>query len=314
MTFMPSRDISVFTESRHPFLGIEGRWREIVVHNSKEKMLCHLLRTGAILMLMLWNILAAERAIYVSPSGNDSLPCTEDAPCRTVDAAFSLASGLNSTRIILAKGNYTMKNSHRFTKMTSFGLFGNGSIRDDVQILCDVNISLSFTLSENITFEGIKLQKCGGWHQSTDYPDLHGVKFKTALDFRYCRNLRISDVEISSSPGLGANLYDVGGVVTFTDSAFADNNASNDNNSDAATELEPHHYVYSGGGISVNLNRYGHNTVNVTPSEHDSYQHDNHYMFSNCNFLRNEARLSRTRQDQERITTPELPFLVAILN
>ncbi|KAJ7363229.1 hypothetical protein OS493_011511 [Desmophyllum pertusum] len=309
MTFMPSRDISVFTESRHPFLGIEGRWREIVVHNSKEKMLCHLLRTGAILMLMLWNILAAERAIYVSPSGNDSLPCTEDAPCRTVDAAFSLASGLNSTRIILAKGNYTMKNSHRFTKMTSFGLFGNGSIRDDVQILCDVNISLSFTLSENITFEGIKLQKCGGWHQSTDYPDLHDVKFKTALDFRYCRNLRISDVEISSSPGLGANLYDVGGVVTFTDSAFADNNASNDNNSDAATELEPHHYVYSGGGISVNLNRYGHNTVNVTPSEHDSYQHDNHYMFSNCNFLRNEARLSRTRQDQEeRITAPELPF------
>ncbi|KAJ7363227.1 hypothetical protein OS493_011509 [Desmophyllum pertusum] len=107
---------------------------------------------------------------------------------------------------------------------------------------------------------------------------------------------------------LGANLYDVGGVVTCTDSAFADNNASNDNSSDAATELEPHHYVYSGGGISVNLNRYGHNTVNVTPSEHDSYQHDNHYKFSNGHFLRNEARLSRTRQDQERITTPELPF------
>ena len=277
-------------------------------------MLYHLLHTVSLLILMLWNIGAAEREIYVSPTGNDSSSlCTKEIPCKTVDVALSLASGLNSTRIILAKGNYTMKDSHSFKWMTSFGLFGNGSNRDDVKITCEAAVSLSFILSENISFEGIKLQKCGGWHRSSvekkkNYPDLQGAKFKTALDFRYCRNLRIYDVEISSSPGLGANLYDVGGFVNFTDSVFADNKASNDSNSDEPRGLEQHaEYVYSGGGIFMILNRYGFNTVNVTPSEHDSYQHDNHYLFTNCHFLRNEARLSRTSKYKD-LNTPELSF------
>ena len=276
-------------------------------------MLYHLLCTAPLLMLMLWNIGAAEREIYVSPTGNDSSNCTKEIRCKTVDVALSLASELNSTRIILAKGNYTMKDSHSFKWMTSFGLYGNGSNRDDVKISCDANVSLSFILSENISFEGIKLQKCGGWHRSAvgmkkHYPDLYGAKFKAALDFRYCRNLRIYDVEISSSPGLGANLYDVGGFVNFTDSVFAYNNASNDNSSDEASGWNPlAEYVYSGGGVFIILNRYGSNTVNVTPSEHDSYQHDNHFSFTNCYFLRNEARLTGTSEHKD-LNTPELPF------
>ena len=264
-------------------------------------------------MLMLWNIGTAEREIYVSPTGNDSSNCTKEIPCKTVDVALSLASKLNSTRIILAKGNYTMKDSHSFKWMTSFGLYGNGSNRDDVKITCESNVSLSFILSENISFEGIRLQKCGGWHRSAvgmkkHYPDLYGAKFKAALDFRYCRNLRIYDVEISSSPGLGANLYDVGGFVNFTDTVFADNNASNDNSSDEASGWNPlAEYVYSAGGVFIILNRYGSNTVNVTPSEHDSYQHDNHFSFTNCYFLRNEARLTGTSEHKD-LNTPELPF------
>ena len=287
---------------------------KLFVYDSQEKMLYHLLRTVVpLLMLILWNICAAEREIYVSPRGNDSSFCPKDDPCRTIDKGLSLASELNSTRIILAKGNYTMKDSHNFTGMTSFGLFGNGSNRDDVRITCDANVSLSFIFSENISFEGIKLRKCGGWHHSTvgmkkHYPDLRGAKFKTALDFRYCRNLHISNVEISSSPGLGANLYDVAGFVNFTDSVFADNKASKDNRSDKVSGWEPHaKYVYSGGGVFILLNRYGSNTVNVTPSEHNSYEHDNQYLFTNCQFLRNEARWSRNSEYKD-LNTPELPF------
>ncbi len=105
----------------------------------------------------------AGREIYVSPSGNDSSAhCTKEIPCKTLDVALSLAYGLSSARIILAKGCYTIKNSHNFTRMTTFGLFGNGSNRNDVRITCDANVSLSFILSENISFEGIKLQKCVG--------------------------------------------------------------------------------------------------------------------------------------------------------
>ncbi|XP_078369549.1 uncharacterized protein LOC144653435 [Oculina patagonica] len=264
-------------------------------------MFYHLLLTVSLFILMLWNTIAAEREIYVSPSGNDSPLCTKELPCKSLDEALSLAYGLNSTRIILAKGSYTMKNSHNFTRMTTFELFGNGSNRDDVKITCDANVSLSFILSENISFEGIKLQKCGGWHQSVvgikkHYPDLHDAKFRAALDFRYCRNLQISNVEISFSPGLGANLYDVGGFVNFTDSVFADNKASDDETSRCNPLAK---YVYSGGGVFVILNRYGSNTVNVTPSEHDSYQHDNHYLFTNCHFLRNKARWSRNGEHND---------------
>ncbi|XP_020603402.1 uncharacterized protein LOC110042376 [Orbicella faveolata] len=271
-----------------------------------------LLRVGSLLMLMLWNAPAAGMDIYVSPSGNDSSPCTKEKPCKTLNEAFLRVSGHNSTRIKLEHGNYTMKKSHNFTRMATFGLFGPGSNPDNVTITCDANASLSFTLSENISFKGIKLLKCGGWFESSygrkNYSDLRGAEFMAALDFRYCRNLSISDMEISSSPGLGANLYDVGGFVSFTNSTFADNKAASSDISEEGSELEilPR-YVHSGGGVFVILNKYGDNTVNVTPSEHDSYQHNNHYLFIDCHFLRNEARWSNVSENKD-LNTPERPF------
>ena len=271
-----------------------------------------LVRVGPLLILMLWNTQAAGKDIFVSPDGNDSSPCTDRQPCKTLNEAFLRVSGHNSTRIMLDEGNYTMQKSHNFTRMAMFHLVGRGSVRDDVAITCDANASLSFTLSENISFERIRLLKCGGWFESSygrkNYPDLRRANFIAALDFRYCRNLSISDVEISSSPGLGANLYDVGGFVSFTNSTFADNKAASNDILEEGSELEliPR-YVYSGGGVFVILNKYGDNTVNVTPSEHDSYQHNNNYLFTDCHFLRNEARWSNVSENTY-LNTPELPF------
>ena len=272
----------------------------------------YLVRVGPLLILMLWNTQAAGKDIFVSPDGNDSSPCTEGQPCKTLNEAFLRVSGHNSTRIMLDEGNYTMQKSHKFTRMAMFRLVGLGSVRDDVTITCDANASLSFTLSENISFERITLLKCGGWFESSygtkNYPDLRRANFIAALDFRYCRNLSISDVEISSSPGLGANLYDVGGIVSFTNSTFADNKAASNDSLEEGSELEliPR-YVYSGGGVFVLLNKHGDNTVNVTPSEHDSYEHNNNYLFTDCHFLRNEARWSNVSENTY-LNTPELPF------
>ena len=256
------------------------------------------------------SIIVAERYIYVSPSGNDSSNCSNlEIQCKTLDRALSLAIGLNSTKIFVAKGNYSLKRSHHFRRISSFGLFGTGSSRDDVEITCHANVSVSFILSENITFEGVKFRKCGAWFSSStgptkNYPNVKGSKFKAALDFRYCRNLRISDVEISSSPGLGANLYDVGGVVNVTDSWFA-NNYARDSIFTPVTENGS--YVYSGGGVFIVLNPYGYDTVNVTPSEHDSYHHNNSYVFAHCHFLGNKALRSNNKEEHE-LNTPELSF------
>ena len=205
--------------------------------------------------------------------------------------------------------------------MKNFELVGQGAKPDDVKITCETNASLSFILSDNIFFEGIKLQKCGGWRPSAvnakkPYSGLDGVNFKVALDFRYCRNIQFANVEISLSPGLGVNSYDVGGVVNFTNCVFADNTAANDHNStnthekSNAEELETQHkdYVFSGGGVYLALDPYGRNTVNVTPSQHDSYQHNNTFIFRNCSFLRNEAVWLNGSKAQDFVDTPELPF------
>ena len=252
------------------------------------------------------------REMYVSPGGSETSNCTEKAKC-TLDRALQLASGLNSTTIFASEGNHSLKTSHKFTRIASFALNGSRS-RDDVQITCEPNVSLSFSLSENITFEGVKFRKCAGWHRSSvgaekNYPNMAGAKFKTALDFRYCRNLRMYNVEISSCPGLGANLYDVGGTVSFTNCSFTDNFISQERRLDGWEDVsgESGKYVYSGGGVYAALNPYGYDKVNVTPSEHDSYQHNNSYEFTGCNFLGNRALwLNADRADE--INTPERPF------
>ncbi|XP_029206741.2 uncharacterized protein LOC114970464 [Acropora millepora] len=238
----------------------------------------------------------SETVLFVSAShGNDTSPnCTKANPCKTFDRVLNLASAFISTTIFAAKGNYSMNASHHFERMSSFRLSGNASSREDVQITCTGNVSISFILSENITVEGIKFVKCGDWHPSSvestkNNASFEGARFKTAFDFRYCRGLRISEVEISESPGLGANLYDVGGVVEFSNVLFADNHARNVNDDAGISLADNTTYVHSGGGVNLKLNRYGYDTANVTPSQHDSYQHNNSYVFTSCHFLRNEA-------------------------
>ncbi|XP_078369547.1 uncharacterized protein LOC144653433 [Oculina patagonica] len=247
---------------------------------------------------------AWNNQIFVSPRGNDSQSCGNRArPCRSLDAAFAIVlagtDGANSTLISAAKGNYTLTKSFNFTNVDTFALVGEGSRSDEVRIICEPSVSLSFVLCQNIALEGFMLQKCGGWRESTVEINKsshaghrhQGVKFKTALDFRYCRNARFTKIDISSSPGLGVNFFNVGGVVNFTDCVLADNKAlvSNKSSIGSFKGFIEEGYVYSGGGIYMTLNRYGDNVVNVTPSQHDSFQHNNTYIFRNCYFLRNEA-------------------------
>lgn len=269
---------------------------------------------ASFMMCSVFCVMSADtREMYVSPGGSETSNCTEKAKC-TLDRALQLASGLNSTTIFASEGNHSLKTSHNFTRIASFALIGSRS-PDDVQITCEPNVSLSFSLSENITFEGVKFRKCAGWHRSSvgvkkNYPNLEGAKFKTALDFRYCRNLQMYNLKISSCPGLGANLYDVGGIVNFTNCSFTDNFISQERRHDGGEDVsgESGKYIYSGGGVYAILNPYGYDTVNVTPSEHDSYQHNNSYEFTGCHFLGNRALWLNAEIRADEINTPERSF------
>lgn len=285
------------------------------------------------LYFLIWSLLTVRcsiasdriRNIFVSPEGMDVKTCgKESQPCLSLDFAISIAreSGANSTQIKAAEGNYTLTKSYRFTNVENFGMVGQGSTPKDVQITCKSNVSLSFVLSENIFFEGIMLQNCGGWQKSAvrakkPYSGLDGVNFKTALDFRYCKNIRFYGVEILSSSGLAVNCYDCGGVVNFTNSAFTENTArySNATQRNLSRSIEDNffgnqskNYVFSGGGVYLGLDPYGSNTVQVSPSKHDSFQHNNTYIFQNCRFLGNEALWRNKSKQNDFVDTPELPF------
>ena len=263
-----------------------------------------LISTYILISLYLPSKASWNKQIYVSPCGDDTQGCGKpNQPCKSLDEAFAIAlngsGGASSTLISATKGNYTLTETFNFTHVDTFALVGEGSRSDEVTIRCESNVSLSFTLCQNIAFEGFMLHGCGGWRESTvgvnksahTGQSHHGVKFMTALDFRYCRNVRFTNIEISSSPGLGVSLYDVGGVVNFTDCVLADNKvlSVNKNLNSSLQGFIEEDYVYSGGGIYMILNQYGDNVVNVTPSKHNSFQHNNTFIFKNCHFLRNEA-------------------------
>ncbi|XP_015776413.1 PREDICTED: uncharacterized protein LOC107354443 [Acropora digitifera] len=275
-----------------------------------------------VFLLLLGIHLSKASTIFVSPRGNDSaLHCgnISSNPCATLDFVFSgIKTGENSTQIFVAKGLYLLKQSYRFYRVANFTIVGE----NDVEINCMTNVSLSFVLSVNVSFDGIKFKKCGGWRPSSvyakkPYSGLVGVKFKVALDFRYCRNLRVSNVEVLSSPGLGLNCYDVGGVVIFVNCSFVDNTAANNvilwnitkEPSNHRQQTARKEYVFSGGGVYLALDAYGSNTVrNITPEQHDWYQHNNSFIFRNCSFVRNEAIWLNASNPSDFVDTPELPF------
>ena len=85
-----------------------------------------------------------------------------------------------------------------------------------------------------------------------------GVLFRTALDFRYCRNARFTNVEMSNLPGVGINFFNVGGVLNLTNCILADNKGANSNNSNGPPQrFIEDGYELSGGGVILTLSKHG---------------------------------------------------------
>lgn len=252
--------------------------------------------------------------LFISPKGNDTRSCGErNDPCKTVDYVYEMLSpsGFNSTVLLLDKGEYSLRKSLTFEKVTNFtilGGYGESVSNVDVEIICEPNGSLAFFLSENITLQGLKLLNCGGWQEAA--VSSPRFKFKTAIHFDYCRNIWIRSVQISGSIGHAANFYETGGVLEVTDCVFENNTAVAINFTDSQeTEQDGFHYFTSGGGIFLKLNKFSRNRpsfMDVTQAEHDTYIHGNRYIFTNCSFLRNEVTRASVSSDyfQEKFKNP----------
>ena len=248
---------------------------------------------------------AGKSTLFLSPSGDNTRSCGKrNEPCRTLDHVYDLyfASGFNSTLLSLARGKYNLQKSLTFMNVNNFSIISKNEDDEpnEVQITCGPDAGIAFFFSQNITLRGFRLFNCGAWHENAVlYPNATTVKFKTAINFDYCRNIRMRNVDISESIGRAAHLYEIGGLLEVTNCSFQNNSAdryilitnSTDRREEKEKEQQKVFYVVSGGGVFLSLNKYNRHRpkfMNVTPEEHEHYIHGNKYVFINCSFLKNE--------------------------
>ena len=227
-----------------------------------------------------------KRKILVSHHGGiDNNTCWSGnmaIPCKTLD--YALAHVTNSTLVLLRPGqtSYKLSQHFNFTNLQGFDLVGEqGSI---VSIECQRNRgSLSFENSKDITLSRISLRGCGGLHASTTgsqfrYPH---IQFFSAVFLVYCKNIVIDNCGIVESPGIGLNMYDVGGDVRISHSRFESNRAINSIEKDIAI---------AGGGVYMEFTyRGGKSPFNLNSTVLAEFDNNSTYTFYNCTFRNNYA-------------------------
>ena len=235
--------------------------------------------------------------IRVSTNGNDSSDCinpvSKSAACETLDYVLGQiernTSLKNSTTVMIESGLYALNRSHTFENVNNLQITGvysggqvSGSQNNDVVIQCYMGVGLAFLHSENLTFSYLTFCNCGAWQNNTS---INNPKFLAAIFIVYSRNLKVIWCHISKSPGVGVNLYDVGGSVIFENSTFTENYA-----------LDSWNFTYrdglrrAGGGLHIEFTYCGAlYPFECSEVDTDKYNRENSYTIRNCNFTQNNG-------------------------
>ena len=222
-----------------------------------------------------------SKTVHLKPDGHDKPGCGNISdPCRTLD--FTLETFVaNSTRFLLQPGRYNLSGKHDVKRVSNFAIVGG----KDVEVDCAVNSSLAFWLTSNIVLEGIAFHRCGGLQtRRVVYSGYEFVTFVCALYFNYCKNLRLSGIQVVDTPGLGLTLYSVGGVVNISDSIFADNRAPEVNQTRNSSGE-----AVSGGGAFIGLGTAVVNVSDIGSPDPSTYGSNNVFVIERSNFTGNVA-------------------------
>lgn len=230
-----------------------------------------------------------KRKIVVSQrNGNDSKACwsgTEDvSPCRTLD--YALAHVSNSTLVQLRpdKKPYNLSRHFNLTYLHEFELAGDEGSIASISCLWKQG-SLSFENSRNVTLNKLMFHGCGGLHASTTgdefkYPH---IQFMSAVFFVYCKDVVIDHCWILESPGIGLNMYDIGGDVRISHSWFESNRA-------IIYHSSQKNIAIAGGGIYMELTYHGGmHPFDLNSTELAEFDDNSTYTFYNCTFRNNYA-------------------------
>ncbi|XP_020629674.1 uncharacterized protein LOC110066771 [Orbicella faveolata] len=230
---------------------------------------------------------AELKTIVVSQdNGTNNSTCWNETslPCKTLD--YALKHVTNSTFVLLRSGNYSynLTEHFNFTNLREIGVVGDDESAS-VTIECHQNGSLSFESCENITLRSILLQGCGGLHNSTTGSAFKGhyhMPFLSAVFLLKCRDVVVDNCWIVQSPGIGLNMYDVGGDVQISHSWFESNRPIGHSSSSNT--------AVAGGGVYIEYT-YKERTF---PSDLDAtlfaeFDSNSRYVLHNCTFRNNNA-------------------------
>ena len=228
------------------------------------------------------------KIVVSQENGSDNSTCWSDKtiPCHTLNYALKHLKDMNSTFVLLRSGRYSYNLTEHFTFVNKreIGIVGDEE-SSFVRVECHYNGSLSFEKSENITLSRILLHGCGGLHNSTtgDAIKKHShIPFLSGVFFVYCKNVVIANSWIVNSPGIGVNMYDVGGDVRISDSWF-------EGNKPIANSIA-NDIALAGGGIYVEFT-YGGGAFpfNLNSSSLAEFDNNSRYTFHKCTFRDNHA-------------------------
>ena len=159
-----------------------------------------------------------------------------------------------------------------------------GSGARETTINCSSASGLAFVNMTNLTISDLTLFNCSQSRPSTSIGNVserHTVPFRVGLYIWRCRDVVIENVHINETNGVGLVLYETGGRVSIKSSVFHHNGIPEN----ASGTLQ-----YGGGGVNVEFPYCppGHYEDEECGKELSGAE----YMFTDCNFTNNTARLS----------------------
>ena len=159
-----------------------------------------------------------------------------------------------------------------------------GSGATETTINCSNASGLAFVNMTKLTISDLTLYNCSQSRPSTsigNVSELYTVPFCAGLYIWRCRDVMIENVHINEANGVGLVLYETGGRVSINSSVFHHN---------GIPENVTGTLQYGGGGVNVEF-------PYCPPGHYEDEEcgkelSDTEYMFINCNFTNNTARLT----------------------
>ena len=283
---------------------------------------------GISFVIVFNNAVCQGRDIFISVHGFDDEFCLQEIPdiiyCRTLDYAFSHTIGESDMAYHIGEGEFELPRGYSFTNVANVGFYGSSAA--PTKLVCKEELcssaGLAFVDAHNVVLENLEIIGCGMKRNSSSSIDGGKTRLplKTALYFQQCSDVRLLNVSLDESTGIGVTMYDTQGRIVIKDCSFIGSTSTVGSTSggglyvettycnDPSTCRSPIKHAHYRVSSSVFENNAAHvdmkNITYILPNRgrHVSFgrggglgvffrdgAHDNTFVIEHCKFFKNSA-------------------------